>query len=252
MALKKVSKGTPLHIPAEAYNAFVDAAQAHRGQMFTDAAATKATLTPGLVLVKNSSGYDCERFNVLGIDDTICITPTDNLAAFQAGPVLVGKSPYYTTHAGKFVILAEPIASNAIGYTQGSYADWVDGVYTNVPYDCGGGGLSFGVTKWTDPSDWYGGYDDIASLSATGAGTASLPYELAESWATISGSSLHGNAENLLGVQFQDNTFDDAFHWNYIQGSLDPGSPYYDDTIASGKARRAGQVVGLGWFQFAS
>ena len=29
MALKKVSKGSPLDIPAEAYNAFVDAAQAH-------------------------------------------------------------------------------------------------------------------------------------------------------------------------------------------------------------------------------
>ena len=30
---------------------------------------------------------------------------------------------------------------------------------------------------------------------------------------------------------FQDNTFDDAFHWNHIRGSLDPGSPYYDDTL---------------------
>ena len=119
-----------------------------------------------------------------------------------------------------------------------------------MPYDCGGGELSFGVTKWTDRPDWYGGYGDIASLTATGAGTASLPYELRENWASIPGSSLFGNAENLLAVQFQDNTFDNAFHWNYMRGSLDPGSPYYDDTAAHGKARRAGQAVGPVYFQF--
>ena len=55
-----------------------------------------------------------------------------------------------------------------------------------------------------------------------------------------------GNAENLLVLQFRDNSFDDAFHWNYIRGSLDPGAPYYDDTVAYGRARRAGQVVGPG------
>ena len=101
-----------------------------------------------------------------------------------------------------------------------------------------------------NPLDWSGGHNDIASLSATGAGTTSLPYELGEGWASITGSSLYGNAENLLAAQFQDNTFDDAFHWNYIHGSLEPGSPCYDDTVASGKTRRVGQVVGTGWFQF--
>ena len=148
----------------------------------------------------------------------------------------------------EFTITAAAIGLE--GHTRDSYADWVDGVYTSVPYDCGGGELSFGVTKWNDLPDWYGNCDDIASLPATGAGTASLPHELAESWVSVNGSSLFGNAENLLAIQFQDNTFDDAFYWNYIQGSLDPGSPYYDDTVAYGKARRAGQMVGPGWFQF--
>ena len=129
MTLKKVSKGSPLDIPAEAYNAFVDAASAHRGQMFSNATATRATVTPGLVLVKNSSGYDCERFSILGIDDTICIAPADNLTAFQAGPVLVGKSPYYGTHAGKFVVLAEPIGNSTIGH---AYIDGVCAVKINV------------------------------------------------------------------------------------------------------------------------
>ena len=84
MSIKKVSKGSPLNIPAEAYNAFVDAANAHRGQMFSSAGASKAAASPGQVLVKNSSGYDCGRFSILGIDDSVGITPTDNLTAFQA------------------------------------------------------------------------------------------------------------------------------------------------------------------------
>ena len=52
-----------------------------------------------------------------------------------------------------------------------------------------------------------------------------------------------------IGSQCLD-TFDEAFHWNYIRGSLDPDSPYYYDTVASGKARRAGELSGPVYFRF--
>ena len=126
--MKKVSKGSPLNIPAEAYNAFVDAANAHRGQTFSNSGPSKLTTRPGLVLVKNATG-DCGRFCILGISDSVCISPTENLSEFQAGPVLVGETPNYSNHAGKFVICAEPIKSGAKGW---AYLDGVCPVKVNV------------------------------------------------------------------------------------------------------------------------
>ena len=113
--LKKVRKGDPLSFPASAFNAFVGAAE------FTEA--TKRSggghFTPqfrqaGIVRVKNDSGADRDRFNVLGIDGPI-FTPTDNEDTFKNQVALTGVVPDEDYHVGKFVILLEPIPDGKIG-----------------------------------------------------------------------------------------------------------------------------------------
>ena len=68
----------------------------------------------GIVLVKNSSGADRDRFDILGIDGPI-IAPTDNPDEFKNRVTIDGITPAMADHTGQFVILAEPIASGAIG-----------------------------------------------------------------------------------------------------------------------------------------
>ncbi|MBA2480904.1 MAG: hypothetical protein H0V44_09590, partial [Planctomycetes bacterium] len=115
MTLTKVSRGQPLRMTAEAFNAFVDAAQAHQagGQGF-GAAGTALTRQAGIVPVRNDSGVDQDRFAILGIDDVL-ITPGDNLAAFQERVSFSAILPDADVHAQRFCILQDPIAAGSLG-----------------------------------------------------------------------------------------------------------------------------------------
>jgi hypothetical protein len=72
--MKKVQSGDPLVIPAQAYNTFVDAAKdfqqrtRHVGQQ-----ATPGYRSASIVLVKNASGEDRDRFDVLGLGEPVIL-----------------------------------------------------------------------------------------------------------------------------------------------------------------------------------
>ena len=114
-ALKKVQSGQKLHIPAQAYNAFIDAAvdyrrrTAHIGQK-----AEPTTRQASIVLVRNDSGSNQNRLAVLGIDTPI-IDPAANDNEFKNRVALSCVTPAVDTHEGKFVVLAEPLATGKIG-----------------------------------------------------------------------------------------------------------------------------------------
>jgi hypothetical protein len=114
-SLKKVQPGEKLRIPAAAYNAFIDTArdlrQRQQSQKQDDRPQQRDT---GIVLVKNASGADRNRFDVLGIDNTV-VTPSDNLDQFKNKVALGGVTPTESDHTGRFVILLEPLVSGAIG-----------------------------------------------------------------------------------------------------------------------------------------
>jgi hypothetical protein len=114
--LKKVQAGDPLVISAGAYNEFCDAAKAAKaGAMSQGSAAGNGTgFNPSIVLVKNNSGADRDRFDVLGIDAPL-FTFSDSDKEFKTRPSLKGVSPTLADHLGKFVILLEPVASGKIG-----------------------------------------------------------------------------------------------------------------------------------------
>jgi len=117
-SMMKVQSGNPLVIPAQAYNAFIDAAKdfqqrtRHLGQT-----ATPGYRSAGIVLIKNESGDDRQRFDVLGLGDPIFLPDAGAAAeqSFKNAVAFRGDLPDETLHTGRFVILAEPLAAGAIG-----------------------------------------------------------------------------------------------------------------------------------------
>ena len=115
MTLAKVSPGQPLRIPADTFNAFVDAAVAYQATRTSRQAEGGANLpTAGIVTVRNDSGADQDRFAVLGIG-TPLILPTENAAAFQERVAVAVVAPDEDAHVDRICILQEPIAAGKLG-----------------------------------------------------------------------------------------------------------------------------------------
>jgi len=113
--LKKVRTGDKLNIPATAYNAFVDAALDLRSRQSGISRTPQTTIhQPGIVLLRNDSGEDRIRFDVLGLDRPIP-TPAENEDEFQNRTCLSGVTPEMLKHRSKFGILLEPIPMGAMG-----------------------------------------------------------------------------------------------------------------------------------------
>ena len=105
---KKVQRGDKLRIPAETFNTFIDAAKDFRQRTQNRGQKPLPTFSDsGIVLVKNASGSDCERFDVLGIEQPI-FPPSDNLLSFTNQLSVVGVTPNENRHLGRFVVLQEP------------------------------------------------------------------------------------------------------------------------------------------------
>ncbi len=117
-AMKKVRTGDPLVVPAQAYNAFIDAAKDfHQRTANLGQQATPGYRSAGIVLVKNESGEDRARFDVLGLGDPIFLPDAGAIAeqSFKNAVAFRGDMPDETLHQGRFVILLEPLAAGAIG-----------------------------------------------------------------------------------------------------------------------------------------
>jgi len=112
--MKKVQSGDALKIPAATFNTFIDAARDFRSrQQGSHQTAQQRFRSSGIILVKNTSGYDRERFDILGIDGPI-FTPTDDEEAFKNTAALAGVTPSESTHKGSFVVLMEPVAAGEL------------------------------------------------------------------------------------------------------------------------------------------
>lgn len=179
---RKVKPGAPLHLRAEDWNAAMDAAQAHRaGPRAAPTPRPGVRANPNLVLVRNQSGSDQDRFAVLGIDAPI-IGPTDNENQFTSRVGLDGVTPAEGTHEGRFVVLAEPIADGKIGRA------WINGIAVAkvwVPW-----GIESGDDGYAEIAD-----GDTDNLWCGPTGSARILWKPAgyfEQWAVIR----FGAAEN--------------------------------------------------------
>jgi len=110
-AFKKVKRGERLEIPAEAYNAFIDATRLVKGGASDAASFAADHRSSGLCLVKNNTGLDLGRFSIVGIDGPL-FNPADldddNIESFTNQSIYSGVVPSEASHCGKFVVLLEP------------------------------------------------------------------------------------------------------------------------------------------------
>lgn len=118
-AFQRARPGDKMQIAAAAWNACLDAAEAHRRGPGRGRPIEQYRQAD-IVLCKNTSGADVARFGVLGIAGVV-ISPTDSLNEFQSQVAVTGTTPT-TAHRGKFVVCLEPIAAGAIGRA------WISGV----------------------------------------------------------------------------------------------------------------------------
>ena len=122
--LKKAQAGQQLEIPAEAYNAFVDAARFVRERRHDVAQeSTEPLRQSGIIKVRNRSGAARDRFDVLMIDDPV-VLPTANEQQFKNQVAFEGYEPSEQAHpeapqrpvaCQKFVVLLEPLPAEGIG-----------------------------------------------------------------------------------------------------------------------------------------
>lgn len=134
-AFSRARPGEPMKLSAVAWNACLDAAEAHRRRQGPTGAPTQPQFRQAdIVLVKNTSGSAVPRFGVLGIDGVI-VTPTDSLQEFQNQIAVLGTTPA-AAHVGKFVVCLDPLATNAIGRA------WIAGV-CHVQVDVAGDAHQF-------------------------------------------------------------------------------------------------------------
>jgi len=114
--LKKVQAGDALQIPHQAYNAFVDAARAHRAHGMGSARQHRPHLTNnGIVKVYNMTGTQFERFDHVGIHG-VNILPAVNPDEFYSNWSLAVTAPSPNFHPGKFVVLLEPLEPYGIAH----------------------------------------------------------------------------------------------------------------------------------------
>jgi hypothetical protein len=111
--LKKVQSGEQLRIPAEAYNAFVDAVRSTRSQHTLGAEAQGALRQTTVAKVKNNTGANRERFSILALDAPI-VAPSANEQEFLRQTTFSGVLPA-TGYEGRFGVLLEPLAPGKIG-----------------------------------------------------------------------------------------------------------------------------------------
>jgi len=112
-----ISTGQRPPISARRENAISRAAQATK---FIQAPPTTPVRSRGSaggvrVLVRNGSGADRSRFDILGIDDAI-FDPDTALKSFKREVAVVGDTPDEDDHLARFVVLQEPLASGKCGW----------------------------------------------------------------------------------------------------------------------------------------
>jgi hypothetical protein len=169
---KKVTAGQRLKIPAAAYNAFIDAARAAAAAKGRTAALPLSDHPPDTVLIRNSSGYDIQRFGTLRVTGVL-IGPEDEEGepedSFLNQWALEGIAPLGEPEE-MLAITIEPIAQDAIGRAcLGGHATPAQVLFPRI-------GDTFVEADPTSPQRlksrlWYGGQGVVRTSGPADPGT---------------------------------------------------------------------------------
>lgn len=126
--------------PAALYNELLDMVKWYRAQLATPPASSPIARPPTqtYIRVKNSSGSARGRFDVLGLSGPLMTYTTDTFGPVVEYIAATGVTPS-ASHSGRYCVLQEPLAANAIGMaivrgltpvkverTTGIANDWAD------------------------------------------------------------------------------------------------------------------------------
>ena len=112
--LKKVQSGDPLVIPAQTFNAFVDAAFDYRRRQRGLGREGQAVFHQlGIIPVRNDTGEDLDSFSAVGTNAPI-IGPNDNENEFKNRATAIGIKPIVPDHRGRFAVYLEPVKDGKI------------------------------------------------------------------------------------------------------------------------------------------
>ena len=115
MTLRKVASGDPLRIPASAWNAMVDAAEAHRSGLLGRGEGSRPGLADARsVPIRNETGLDIPRFGIIGIAEPI-FAPDAGAEVAPEGLLQLAFRGTLPTSPGRFAIAAGPIAAGDTG-----------------------------------------------------------------------------------------------------------------------------------------
>jgi len=113
--LRKVRSGDPMRIPAETYNAFIDAANDTRRAGGTSTGRISGSpQSPNVIRIRNDTGEARSRYDVVAIGDPI-ITASQNENHFAEVVAMKGTTPTIPGDRGQWVILLEPLGAGKIG-----------------------------------------------------------------------------------------------------------------------------------------
>lgn len=111
--LRRVHRGDDLNIPAETFNTLIEMAREHSDRQRGNTRDAGGERRDGnVVLVRNESGSNRDRFDILGVGGPL-IARVENEQEHSRQVALRGVVPT-SPHAGRFVVLLEPAAPNAI------------------------------------------------------------------------------------------------------------------------------------------
>jgi hypothetical protein len=124
MALDKVQPGDGLAIPAETYNAMIDAAADYQARARSMGGGGSGKFGYGVqVRVRNNTGTDLGRFNIVGLG-TMVISDEDNESEFFSTPTFEAEIPVrtaslnYSQHVGKLGICQGAIPKGFVGWVK--------------------------------------------------------------------------------------------------------------------------------------
>ena len=220
--MRKVSRGEPLRIPAETFNAFVDAAEyAKNKKVSSRSTAYGKEIDPAnTAYVKNQSGSDLSALSIAGIDSPI-ITPTSNADEFNTRSGWNVVTPT-SSHFGKFVVLAEAIPAGEIGL---AYISGYAPVTLNVDYaNFDRADVSAGTSTKLEAS-WHGSAKIVWKESGTGTAIRAViqfdtPREVSLLGVTNSEITVDSSGGVSVWVNGSDTGFDLATcHLDWMHGS---------------------------------
>lgn len=241
---RRVSPGDPLRFSARIYDDMLDAIDYCKAARSRQAEhLSRLARDYGLVKVKNESGSAVDRFGVLGLNGIIsAINPTDGLAAWKNQPVVSGITPASPTHCGRFVVLMQPMADDAIGW---GCVSGVIPVQVAFTYDAAifADVTNSDATKLTAAE---GGMPVVYKESGTGTKWALVQMGV-PSWPTLRGK-LDGDLTKATGYAtmsvWEGSTLADSGRNVTV---YDPGALSSGKKIASGSGLSASWTSGKWW-----